>query len=116
MMSRIVKFYRTSSKKCPLEEFLDSLSEKTIVKVLAVFKLVEDMEVIPVKFFKKLSGTKLYEIRVEWQSNIYRFPCFFHKDDVIILTHGFQKKKVMTPLKEIDKAETYRRDYLRRNK
>jgi len=33
--------------------------------------LVEDMEVIPVKFFRKLSGTKLYEIRVEWKSNIY---------------------------------------------
>ena len=116
IMSRIIKFYRTSSKKCPLEEFLDSLSEKTLIKIVAVFKLVEDMEVIPVKFFKKLSGTKLYEIRVEWQSNIYRFPCFFHKNDVIILTHGFQKKKVKTPVKEIEKAEAYRRDYLRRNK
>jgi len=64
-MSRIIKFYRTSSKKCPLEEFLGSLSEKTLIKIVAIFKLVEDMEVIPVKFFKKLSGTKLYEIRVE---------------------------------------------------
>ena len=74
-----------------MEEFLDLLSEKTIVKVLAVFKLVEDMEVIPGKFFKKLPGTKLYQIGVEWQSNIYRFPCFFHKNDVIILTHGLKR-------------------------
>jgi len=99
-----------------MEEFLDSLSEKTIVKVLAVFKLVEDMEVIPVKFFNKLSGTKLYEVRVEWQSNIYRFPCFFYKDDLILLTHGFQKKKTKTPAKEIEKAENYREDFIRRNK
>src|SRR6056297_2086481 len=115
-MSRIIKFYRTSSKKCPLEEFLDSLSEKTLIKIVAVFKLVEDMEVIPVKFFKKLSGTKLYEIRVEWQSNIYRFPCFFYKNDLILLTHGFQKKKAKTPAKEIEKAENYREKFIRRNK
>ena len=94
---------------------MDTLSEKAIIKVLAVFKLVEDMGVIPVKFFKKLSGRKLYEIRVEWQSSIYRFPCFFHENDLIILTHGFQKMKVKTPTKEIEKAEAYRQDHLRRN-
>ena len=111
-MKRIIKFYRTSSNKCPTEEFLNELSEKVIIKVLAVFKLVEELEVIPVKFFKKLSGTKLYEVRVEWQSNIYRFPCFFYKDDLIILTHGFHKKKSKTPAKEIEKAEAYRQDYM----
>lgn len=115
-MNRIIKFYKTTSSKCPTEEFLDSLSEKVIIKVLAVFQLVEDLEAIPNKFFKKLTGTKLYEIRVEWQSNIYRFPCFFHQSDLIILTHGFHKKKTKTPTKELEKAERYRKDYLRRNK
>ena len=116
VMGRVLRFYKTSSNKCPMEEFLDSLAEKTLVKVLAVFKLVEDMEVVPAKFFKKMSGTKLYEIRVEWQSNIYRFPCFFHKDNLIILTHGFQKKKTKTPNKEIEKAKKYREDFLRRTR
>ncbi len=115
-MRRAIKFYRSSSTKCPTEEFLETLPEKVIVKVLAVFKLVEELEVIPIKFFKKLSGTKLYEVRVEWQSNIYRFPCFFYKDDIIILTHGFQKKKTKTSAKEIQKAEAYWQDYMRRNK
>jgi len=87
-----------------------------LAKITAVFKLVENLDVVPVKFFKKLSGTKLFEIRVEWQSNIYRFPCFFHKNHLVILTHGFQKKKMKTPVKELDKARKYRDDFLRRNK
>ncbi|MDA3957058.1 MAG: type II toxin-antitoxin system RelE/ParE family toxin [Oceanispirochaeta sp.] len=107
--------YRTNTGKCPLEQFLDSRNDLTQIKILAVFRLVQESEQIPVSFFKKLKGTKLYEIRVEWQSNIYRFPCFFHKDGLVVLTHGFVKKTPKTPKNEITKAENYRRDYQRRN-
>jgi len=48
-MKRVIKFYRNSSDRCPTEEFLDTLSEKVLIKVLAVFKLVEELEVIPVR-------------------------------------------------------------------
>lgn len=115
-MKRIIKFYRKSDNKCPVEDFLSSLSDDLQIKITAVFKLVENLEIVPIKFFKKLSGTKLFEIRVEWQSNIYRFPCFFHKNSLVILTHGFQKKKQKTPVKEIEKARKYRDDFMRRNK
>jgi len=115
-MKRILRFYRTIEGKCAIEDYLKTLSDNLQAKVLAVFKLVENLNIVPAKFFKKLTGTKLYEVRVEWKSNIYRFPCFFHKDRLVILTHGFQKKKVKTPVKEIKRAEKYRKDYLRRNK
>lgn len=115
-MKRIIKFYRKPNNKCPVEDFLDSLSDDLQVKITAVFKLVENLDIVPVKFFKKLSGTKLFEIRVEWQSNIYRFPCFFHRNRLVILTHGFQKKKQKTPTNELDKARKYMDDFLRRNK
>ena len=105
-----------SNNKCPVEDFLDSLSNDLLAKITAVFKLVENLDKVPAKFFKKLSGTKLFEIRVEWQSNIYRFPCFFHKNSLVILTHGFQKKKQKTPAKELEKARKYKDDFLRRNK
>ncbi|MBN2651507.1 MAG: type II toxin-antitoxin system RelE/ParE family toxin [Spirochaetales bacterium] len=32
----------------------------------------------------------------------------------MILTHGFQKKTMKTPRREIERAECYRQDYLRR--
>ncbi len=115
-MKRIIKFYTKADNKCPVEDFLDSLSDDLLEKITAVFKLVENLDMVPTKFFKKLSGTKLFEIRVEWQSNIYRFPCFFHKNSLVILTHGFQKKKQKTPAKELEKAKKYRDDFLRRSK
>ena len=115
-MKRLIKFYRKADNKSPVEDFLNSLSDDLLTKITAVFKLVENLDIVPVKFFKKLSGTKLFEVRVEWQSNIYRFPCFFHKNNLVILTHGFQKKKQKTPAKELEKASKYRDDFLRRNK
>lgn len=115
-MKRILEFYITVDSRCPVEDFLDSLSTALLTKIVAVFKLVENLDMVPAKFFKKLKGTKLYEIRVEWQSNIYRFPCFFQRNSIIIVTHGFQKKKMKTPTKELDKAKKYREDFLRRNK
>lgn len=115
-MYRKILFYRKEDQECPVEKFLDSVSEGLQVKIIAVFKLIETQNVVPGKFLKKLERTKLFEVRVEWQSNIYRFPCFFEKDKIVILTHGFQKKTMKTPRREIERAENYRQDYLRRQK
>jgi len=50
-------FYRTESGGCPAEEFLDSLSAKQAQKVTWVMELVEELDVVPVKYFKKMTGT-----------------------------------------------------------
>ncbi len=49
-----------------------------------------------------------------WESNIFRFLAFFEKNNVVILTHGFQKKTQKTPPSEIDRAIKYMNDYKRR--
>jgi len=77
--------------------------------------LLEDLEVVPSTYFKKLVSTdELWECRIQFASNAYRIFCFFEKNSVVILTHGFVKKTQKTPQQEIEKAEAYRRDYLRR--
>lgn len=64
------------------------------------------------KFFKYLTSTKgLYEIRIEYKSNIYRIFCFFDKGELVILLNGFQKKTKKTPKKEIELAERLRKEY-----
>ncbi|WP_103680522.1 type II toxin-antitoxin system RelE/ParE family toxin [Alkalispirochaeta sphaeroplastigenens] len=68
------------------------VSEGVQIKAIAVFQLIETQNIVPAKFLKTLEGTKLFEARVAWQFNIYRFPCFFEKEKVVIVTHGFQKK------------------------
>jgi len=60
---------------------------------------------IRLKFFQHLEGTDgLYEIRVEFQGNIYRIFCCFDEGQVIVLFNGFQKKSQKTPAGELERA------------
>jgi phage-related protein len=69
---------------------------------------------IPIKFFRHISGTDgLYEIRVEFESNIYRVFCCFDKGNLVVLFNGFQKKSQKTPKSEIDKALKIKEEYFK---
>ena len=70
------------------------------------------IERIPKKFFGNIDGVKgLFEIRVEYESNIYRIFCCFDKGNLVVLFNGFQKKAQKTPKKEIEKAEKIMKEY-----
>ena len=59
-----------------------------------------------------MEGTDgLYEVRVEYGSNIYRIFCCFDNGNIVVLFNGFQKKTQKTPLKEIEKALRLKREY-----
>jgi len=88
-----------------LYDFVNSLSSKTKNKVIQILYLLTVAEKIPAKFFKHIEGTDgLYEIRVEYSSNIYRIFCCFDEGKIIVLFNGFQKKSQKIPHNEIDKA------------
>src|SRR4030042_1988387 len=68
---REVVFYRTSAGNCPIEEFLNSLPAKAARKVTWVLNLLEELEVGPGEYFKKLSGTEeIWECRITYGSKI----------------------------------------------
>lgn len=54
---REVTFYRTESGNCPIEQFLDSLTARESAKVTWTLGLVEDLDVVPKQYFKKLTDT-----------------------------------------------------------
>ena len=82
------------------------------MKVDWTINLLETVEHVPEKYFKHLSGTEgLYEIRVEFESNIYRIFSFFDKGKLVIAINGFQKKTHQTPKSEIDKAQKIKNQY-----
>ena len=98
-----------------MQEFLDSLPGKAAQKVTWVLNLVEDLDVVPSTYFKKLVSTEgIWECRIKLGSNAYRIFCFFDGHSVVVLTHGLIKKTQKTPQREIERAEAYRRDYLQR--
>jgi len=116
-MKRKIVFYRTHDNKCPVKDFLDSLSGKIARKVTWVLNLLEDLDIVPSTYFKKLSGTKeIWECRVRYGPDSYRIFCFFTGNSVVVLTHGFLKKTRKVPASEIKCAEAYREDFIRRQK
>ena len=76
-MKRIY-FYKTETGVSPVEEFLDALAEKQIQKVLWVLKLIQEVDRIPIQYFKKLVNTDdIWEVRVTIAGNIFRILSFF---------------------------------------
>lgn len=87
------------------EDFFNSLDDKTQTKVDEILYFISILDIIPVKYLKKIVNTTgLYEIRIEYGSNIYRIFCCFDEGKLIVLFNGFQKKTQKTPKKEIEKA------------
>ncbi|MDD9197558.1 type II toxin-antitoxin system RelE/ParE family toxin [Aliivibrio sp. S3MY1] len=112
---RNINFYTTEDGKCPIAEFLDSLSGKQAQKVAWVLQLIEELDKIPTTYLKKLVNTdNIWEVRVQVGGNIFRLLGFFDGDNLVVLNHGFQKKTQKTPPKEIKIAENRRKDYLAR--
>ena len=110
-----VNFYRTQSGRCPVEEFLDSLTGKQAQKVAWVLQLIEEMDTVPRQYFKKLVNTDdIWEVRIQFGGNIFRLLGFLDGDELLILTTGFAKKTQKTPHQEIVTAENRKRDYLSR--
>ena len=60
---------------------------------------------MPDKFLAPMTSYDgLFEIRVEYQSNIYRIFCCFDQGKLVVLFNGFQKKTQKTQKTEIEKA------------
>ena len=116
---REVRFYRAASGRCPVEEFLDSLTGKQAQKVVWVLRLIEELDIVPVQFFKKLEGTDgIWEVRAQHGGDAFRLLGFFDAPRLLVLTGGFAKKSETTPRREIALAQQRRQDHLghRRNK
>ncbi|MBD3270284.1 type II toxin-antitoxin system RelE/ParE family toxin [Candidatus Peregrinibacteria bacterium] len=113
---RQIVFYRVANGKNPIEEFLDNLPAKDAQKVTWTLKLIEELEVPPKTYFKKLVNTDdVWEVRSRIGNNAYRLLCFQYKNNVVVLTNGFRKKTQKTPRNEMKLAEDRKADWLRRN-
>ncbi len=98
-------------------EFYQKQNQKVKGKIQYVFELLKQVDRVPEKFLKHLSRTDgLYEIRVEYQSNLYRIFCCFDEDKVVVLFNAFQKKTQKTPKAELEKAQRLMNQYLESKK
>jgi len=94
------------------KDFKRNLSRDVLMKIYQVFMLIMTEEKVPSKFLRNVEGAKdLFEIRVEFESNIFRIFCCFDEGNLIILFNGFQKKTQKTPSGEIERALKIKNEY-----
>ena len=85
--------------------FLDFYNDQTA-------KVKDKIEHVLFVVFDHMTGTDgLYEIRVEYQGNIYRIFSCFDEGNLVVLFNGFQKKSQKTPTGEIEKALKIKTEY-----
>lgn len=92
------------------EAFMATLTEKEQEKVQYGLLLLKTQDRLPKKFVK-LIRDGLYELRTEYNGNIYRVFFIFDDGAIVVLFNGFQKKTQKTPSSEIEKALKIREAY-----
>ena len=90
--------------------FLDEREARKIFYVIYVIDMLKTQERLSTKFVKHVENS-IYELRVEYESNVYRAFFIFDTENVVILFNGFQKKTQKTPRKEIEQALRLRNEY-----
>ena len=113
----IILFYRRISGDSPIEDFLGSLDLKSRVKTIWVLELIESSHYVSQSFFKKLNGTgDLWEVRVNFSNTSIRIISFMPISDELVLLHGFVKKSMTIPRKELKIAISRKQEHLNRSR
>ena len=104
---RTIIFYKNYFR-----EFFEKQRDKVKSKIVWTFDLIEEVIQVPETYLKHIEGTEgLYEIRVQFGSDIFRIFCFFDEGQLVVLANCFQKKTQKTPRKEIIKALKIKDEY-----
>ncbi|MGP1622070.1 MAG: type II toxin-antitoxin system RelE/ParE family toxin [Candidatus Cryptobacteroides sp.] len=85
------------------ERFMEGLEENVQEKIHYALLLLKIQDRISTKFVKYIKDG-LFELRIEYNGNIYRVFFIFDEGEIVVLFNGFQKKSQKTPNKEIEKA------------
>ncbi len=108
-----IYFYVEESMRKPVQDFLKSLDEKTQVRFLAS---IEQLRVRNLRarepLVRHVEG-KIWELREESDTNIYRILYFFFTGRRIVLLHGFTKKTQKLPRRELEVARKRLVDFLK---
>lgn len=94
------------------DDFFNAQPQKVRDKIIKILDIIEQVERIPATYLKYIDGTNgLFEVRIQFGSNIFRIFCFFDGNKLVILLTGFQKKTQKTPPTEINRAVRLMNEY-----
>ncbi|MDO8675339.1 MAG: type II toxin-antitoxin system RelE/ParE family toxin [Candidatus Omnitrophota bacterium] len=105
-------YYQTDAGRRPVEEFIDSLHERTQQKYFEVVGLLEDYGKSLPKPHADFLGGEIYELRFVGIEGKVRILYFFYHGNKIIFTNGFVKKRQKAPKIEVELAKERRILYI----
>jgi phage-related protein len=113
-MDWTIEYYTTPEGRCPVKEFIDSLSVEGQAKYILITQLLREYGIhVKEPYVRQITGhKKLYEIRIRDKSGISRILYFAHSGKKFVLLHGFVKKTDKTPSREIEITEQRIKEYL----
>ena len=106
------EFYIAPDGTSPIEAFLDSLDSKTRARFLWSMEQLRVRNIQAREPLVRHLEDKLWELREESRTNIYRIIYFFYTGQRIVFLHGFQKKTQKTPKKELEIARNRYQEFL----
>lgn len=102
---RRIRVYKTY-----FQEFMTTLTPEQRRKVDYSIDMLKTQDRVSAKFVKYIRDG-LFELRAEYESNIFRVFFIFDGNDIVVLFSGFQKKTQQTPEREIKKALSIKNEY-----
>ena len=109
-----IEFYAEENGYAPVLDFLEGLDKKTKARFQWYIEQIRVLNVQAREPLVKHGEGKIWEIREESNTNIYRILYFFYTGKRIVLLHGFAKKTSKLPRRELDIALKRLADYVKR--
>jgi putative addiction module killer protein len=91
-------------------DFFNSLNDGAKRKVAYVLDVLKTQQ-RPNQNFVKYLREGVYELRAQYDGNIYRMFFIFDEGNIVMLFNGFQKKTQKTSSSEIEKAIKLKDEY-----
>lgn len=99
-----IEYYVEENGRNPVDDFLEGLDKGTHARFLWSLEQVRVRNVIAREPLVRHVEGKIWEIREESKTNIYRILYIFFTGKRIVLLHGFVKKTQKLPRKELEIA------------
>jgi phage-related protein len=107
-------FYKDVEGFCPVDEFLETLSEKDKTEINAWIDFLGNVGFDARRPQVDYLRDGIHELRVKLSRGGSRTLYFFCYNDYIVLTNTFYKRTDKIPDSEITKALKYKQDFLSR--
>ena len=111
-----IEYYVEDNGRVPVREFLKTLDQRTYARFLWSLEQLAQRNIHAGEPLVRHVEGKVWELREESNTNIFRLLYFFYSGRRIVLLHGFGKKTQKLPRQELELARRRLARFLEREK